>query len=75
MAMAEMYDIGTKYTPKNPTEAFRWYMKAVGGCDPAEGSGPTFAKLRLAEMYEDGEGVERDTGFSLNVAPFCDRSR
>jgi Sel1 repeat len=60
MAMAEMYDIGTKYTSKNPTEAFRWYMKAVGGGDPAEGSAPRFAKLRLAEMYEDGEGVERD---------------
>jgi Sel1 repeat len=59
-AMGEMFDIGTKYTPKNPTEAFRWYMKAIGGGDPARASGPTFAKLRLAEMYEDGEGVERD---------------
>jgi Sel1 repeat-containing protein len=57
MAMAEMYDIGT---PNNPPEAFRWYMAAIRGGDPTKAGGPKFARLRLAEMYEDGEGVERD---------------
>ncbi len=59
-AMGEMFDIGTKHTPKNPAEAMRWYRAAVGGGDPAKAHGPQFSKLRIAEMYEDGEGVERD---------------
>lgn len=59
-AMGEMFDLGTKYTPKNPVEAMRWYVAAVGGGDPAKAAGPLFSKLRIAEMYEDGEGVPRD---------------
>jgi len=59
-AMGEMYDIGTKHTPKNPVEAMRWYKAAVGGGDPATANGPHYAKLRIAEMYEDGEGVAQD---------------
>lgn len=59
-AMGEMFDVGTKYTPKNPVEAMRWYVAAVGGGDPAKATGPQFSKLRIAEMYEDGEGVPRD---------------
>jgi Sel1 repeat len=58
-AMGEMFDIGTKHTPKNPVEAMRWYRAAVGG-DPATAHGPHYSKLRIAEMYEDGEGVPRD---------------
>src|ERR1051326_1445557 len=58
-AMGEMFDIGTKYTPKNPVEAMRWYKTATGG-DPVKANGPHYAKLRIAEMYEDGEGVPRD---------------
>jgi len=58
-AMGELYDIGTKYTPKNPVEAMRWYLAATGG-DPKQESGHQYAKLRIAEMYEDGEGVARD---------------
>jgi len=59
-AMGELYDIGTKHTPKNPVEAMRWYKAAVGGGDPAKADGPHYSKLRIAEMYEDGEGVARD---------------
>jgi len=59
-AMGEVFDIGTKYTPRNPAEAMRWYRAAVGGGDPAKANGPLYAKLRIAEMYEDGEGVARD---------------
>ncbi len=58
-AMGELYDIGTKYTPKNPIEAMRWYLAAAGG-DPEKESGHQYAKLRIAEMYEDGEGVAHD---------------
>jgi hypothetical protein len=58
-AMGELYDIGTRYTPRNPAEAMRWYIAAAGG-DPTQASGHQYAKLRIAEMYEDGEGVARD---------------
>src|SRR5947199_7951434 len=58
--MGEVFHIGTKYTPRNPAEAMRWYRAAVGGGDPAKANGPLYAKLRIAEMYEDGEGVARD---------------
>ena len=37
----------------------RWYLAAAGG-DPEKESGHQYAKLRIAEMYEDGEGVTRD---------------
>jgi Sel1 repeat len=59
-AVGELYDIGSKYTPKNPVEAMRWYKAAVGEGDPATASGPHYSKLRIAEMYEDGEGVAQD---------------
>jgi hypothetical protein len=58
-AVGECYDIGTKYTPKDPVEAMRWYNAAVDG-DPIKATGPHYSKLRIAEMYEDGEGVTRD---------------
>jgi Sel1 repeat len=57
--MGELFDVGTKYTPKNPVEAMRWYVAATGG-DPTQVRGHQYAKLRIAEMYEDGEGVPRD---------------
>src|SRR5439155_23431362 len=49
-----------KIHSENPAEAMRWYRAAVGGGDPAKANGPLYAKLRIAEMYEDGEGVARD---------------
>jgi hypothetical protein len=57
--MGELFDIGTSHTPRDPVEAMRWYMAAAGG-DPTQDRGHQYAKLRIAEMYEDGEGVPRD---------------
>ncbi len=59
-AMGEMFDTGTKHTPKNPVEAMRWYVAAVGGDPTQPKRGPEWARLRIAELYEDGEGVARD---------------
>jgi hypothetical protein len=56
-AMGEAYDIGTRHTPKSPRKAMQWYL--VGG-DPTRPGGHEYAKLRIAEMYEDGEGVTPD---------------
>jgi hypothetical protein len=64
-AMGEMFDQGTRYTPKDPVEAMRWYRSAVSG-DP-EANGPHYSKLRIAEMYEDGEGVERDLDVAARI--------
>ena len=66
-AMGEFYEIGTKYTPKSASEAMRWYKAAVGGGNPAEAHGPYYAKIRIAEMYEDGEGVERDLDLARRI--------
>jgi hypothetical protein len=66
-ALAEMFDMGTKHTPKNPVEAMRCYKAAVGGGDPAKANGPHYAKLRIAEMYEDGEGVAQDLAEAARI--------
>jgi hypothetical protein len=43
------YDIGTKYTPRDPVEAMRWYKAAVDG-DPIKATGPHYSKLRCRDV-------------------------
>lgn len=64
--MGELYDIGNKCTPHNPKEALRFYFEACGG-DPTQPGGPLWPKLRIAEMYEDGEGIDRDAAFAARI--------
>ena len=58
--LAELYDEGAPHKRHNPSKAFRLYLKVLGGSDPALAEGPIWVKMRLAEMYEDAEGVEKD---------------
>ena len=58
--LAELYDEGAPHKRHNPTKAFRLYLKVLGGKDPELAKGPVWVKMRLAEMYEDAEGIEKD---------------
>jgi len=48
-AVGECYEIGTKYTPRDPVEAMRWYKAAVDG-DPIKATGPHYSKLRCRDV-------------------------
>jgi TPR repeat protein len=54
-SLGEMYEIGTKYTPKNAEKARQLYEDVVFRELDIKNS-YSWARLRLAEMYEDGEG-------------------